>query len=135
MLARLYHRVGMGQKAIEVLEGHTTNYPEAADLTDSNILAELYIEGEQYDRAAALIRHAEQRLCVESGLPIDLTASTRFTHPSAVKTVLRDRDSVVEGHHRWMLPIRAANRLQSCAGEGWHVRDALGRRVHCIGHV
>lgn len=112
MLARLYHRVGMGQKAIEVLEAHTTNYPEAADLTDINILAELYIEGEQYEHAAALIRHAEQRLCVESGLPIDLTASTCSTAPLATNKVLRARTFVVEGHHLSMLPVSATDRFK-----------------------
>ena len=80
MLARLYHRVGMGQKAIEVLEAHTNKHPEAIDLTEINILAELYMEGEHFDRAAALIRSAEQQLCAESGLPIDLKASTSCVH-------------------------------------------------------
>lgn len=75
MLARLYHRVGAGQKAIEVLEGHMGSHPEATDLTDVNILAELYMEKEHFGKAVALIGQAEQRLCAGSGLPIDLAAS------------------------------------------------------------
>ncbi len=111
MLARLYHRMGMGQKAIEVLEAHTTEYPEAADLTDVNILAELYIEGEQYERAASLIRHAEQRLCMESGLPIDLTASTSFTNPLGQGSICRPGYLWLRGITSRCFLSRAADRF------------------------
>lgn len=73
MLARLYHRVDMGHKAMEVLKAHIDSYPEATDLTHVNILAELYMEEGKFEQAAGLISYVERELpCAQAGLPVDL---------------------------------------------------------------
>ncbi len=115
MLARLYHRVGMGQKATELLEAHTSKYPEAMDLTDINILSELYMEGGQYDRAAALIRSAQKQLCA-SGLPIDLTASIFMPLHQEPKYFARAALDAIAWQHLWCslrLVVRGAEQLCS----------------------
>jgi tetratricopeptide (TPR) repeat protein len=85
MLARLYHRLGMGQKAIDILETQVRDFPGATDLTHVNILAELYMDDAKYEQAAALISHADQLPCAQEGLPIDLTVN-EFLKCTAVGT-------------------------------------------------
>lgn len=74
MLARIYHNLEQPQKAITVLEAHLRKYPLATDPTHVNILAELYMDSQQHQKAVQLIQRAAEHVC-KSGLPIDLQVS------------------------------------------------------------
>ena len=73
MLARLHHRVGAPEKAAEVLEAQVREHPDTTDLTHINILAELFMDADNFEQAANLIRAAERMPCMQGGIPIDLT--------------------------------------------------------------
>ena len=73
MLARLHHRMGTPEQALQILEQQVQNFPDATDLTHINILAELLMDAGQHERAWGLIRRAEQLPCMQDGVPIDLT--------------------------------------------------------------
>lgn len=45
MVARLHHRAGDPQRAIETLEGHMFSHLDTTDLTHINMLGELYMSG------------------------------------------------------------------------------------------
>ena len=49
-----------------------TNYPESADLTHVNMLAELLIRGNQPRLVLDLIQQAAITLCGTDGVPIEL---------------------------------------------------------------
>ena len=73
MLARLHHRLGAPQRAMEALEAHAAAHPAGTDLTHVNILAELYMEAGRYGDTLGLIARARGEHCHGEGLPIDLT--------------------------------------------------------------
>eukprot|EP00191_Tetraselmis_sp_GSL018_P017842 CAMPEP_0177584482 /NCGR_PEP_ID=MMETSP0419_2-20121207/3923_1 /TAXON_ID=582737 /ORGANISM="Tetraselmis sp., Strain GSL018" /LENGTH=972 /DNA_ID=CAMNT_0019074031 /DNA_START=110 /DNA_END=3024 /DNA_ORIENTATION=- len=72
MLARLYHSLDEPWRAIRALEKHVDSFPQQTDLTDINMLCELYMQCQQYPQARGLIDRAEAVLCAVDGLPIDL---------------------------------------------------------------
>eukprot|EP00803_Ostreobium_quekettii_P007609 evm.model.scf_98.11 EVM.evm.TU.scf_98.11 scf_98:86739-94967(-) len=72
MLAKLYHRMGRSQAAVEVLEKFLLEYQAQTDLTHINILAELYLLQGRYSETSALIERTERVLCHGQLLPIDL---------------------------------------------------------------
>lgn len=70
---RLHHKLGQADRAMALLEAYLGQFPDEADLTHINILAELYMEAGKFASAADLIRRAEDRLCAGPGaLPVDL---------------------------------------------------------------
>ena len=70
---RLHHKLGQADRAVALLEAYLGQFPDEADLTHINILAELYMEAGKFASAADLIRRAEGRLCAGPGaLPVDL---------------------------------------------------------------
>ncbi|KAK9844168.1 hypothetical protein WJX81_006772 [Elliptochloris bilobata] len=72
--ARLHHKLGQAERAVGLLEAYLGQFPNAADLTHINMLAELYMEAGRFADAADLIQRAEARLCAGPGvLPVDLT--------------------------------------------------------------
>lgn len=42
--ARLHHKLGQAERAVALLEAFLCQFPDAADLTHINMLAELYME-------------------------------------------------------------------------------------------
>lgn len=71
-LARLHHRLGNAAEAKDTLQTHLHNYPTAVDLELINILAELYMNAEEWSLAVDNIQYANTQLCGPTGLPIDL---------------------------------------------------------------
>ena len=71
-LARLHHRLGNAAEAKDTLQTHLHNYPTAVDLELINILAELYMNAEEWNLAVDNIQYANTQLCGPTGLPIDL---------------------------------------------------------------
>ena len=71
-LARLHHRLGNAAEAKDTLQTHLHNYPTAVDLELVNILAELYMNAEEWSLAVDNIQYANTQLCGPTGLPIDL---------------------------------------------------------------
>ncbi|KAG2491648.1 hypothetical protein HYH03_010018 [Edaphochlamys debaryana] len=72
MLARLHHHRSEPLKAIQVLEAHVRDHPTAVNLTQINILAELYMDRGGYEEAHSLIQRTAPVLCGDSALPLDL---------------------------------------------------------------
>eukprot|EP00967_Tisochrysis_lutea_P012008 scaffold13513_cov22-Tisochrysis_lutea.AAC.1 len=62
MLARMYHRAGEPLKAIAELEQHIERNPDNFDMTDVNILAELYMQLGSFTETHALITRARQAI-------------------------------------------------------------------------
>ena len=83
-LARLHHRLGNALEAKDTLQTHLHNYPTAVDLELINILAELYMNAEEWSLAVDNIQYANTQLCGSTGLPIDL--QVRILHD--IKPVL-----------------------------------------------
>lgn len=71
-LARLHHSLGNAAEAKEALQTHLHSYPTAVDLELINILAELYMNTEEWSLAVDNIQYANAQLCGPTGLPIDL---------------------------------------------------------------
>ena len=71
-LARLHHRLGNAAEAKETLQSHLHSHPTAVDLELINILAELYMNAEEWTLAVDNIQYANAQLCGPTGLPIDL---------------------------------------------------------------
>ena len=71
-LARLHHRLGNAAEAKDTLQNHLHNYPTAVDLELINILAELYMNVQEWSLAVDNIQYANTQLCGPTGLPIDL---------------------------------------------------------------
>ena len=71
-LARLHHRLGNAAEAKDTLQTHLHNHPTAVDLELINILAELYMNAEEWSLAVDNIQYANTQLCGPTGLPIDL---------------------------------------------------------------
>lgn len=71
-LARLHHRLGNAAEAKDTLQSHLHSYPTAVDLELINILAELYMNAEEWTLAVDNIQYANAQLCGPTGLPIDL---------------------------------------------------------------
>ncbi|KAK9830261.1 hypothetical protein WJX72_010654 [[Myrmecia] bisecta] len=72
VLARLYHQLGQGERAVALLTHFMQDHAGETDLTHINMLAELHMERESWQEAATLVQRAEEALCEEGGLPIDL---------------------------------------------------------------
>ncbi|KAJ7521433.1 hypothetical protein O6H91_19G054300 [Diphasiastrum complanatum] len=73
MVAKMQHKNGQHQRAIQVLEKLIEENPTEADFTAVNLLAELYMEQGLHLSAIAQIDHARMRYCSGRGLPLDLT--------------------------------------------------------------
>ena len=71
MLAQIYHDLQKSDKAIAVLEAFLRQYPLETEPTHVNILAELYMEEKQFQKAVQLIQRSSEHVC-KTGLPIDL---------------------------------------------------------------
>lgn len=80
-LARLHHRLGNAAEAKDTLQTHLHNYPTAVDLELVNILAELYMNAEEWSLAVDNIQYANTQLCGPTGLPIDLQVGTLQVSP------------------------------------------------------
>ncbi|KAL3150393.1 hypothetical protein ABBQ32_000232 [Trebouxia sp. C0010 RCD-2024] len=70
--ARLHHRLGNAAEAKDILQTHLHSHPTAVDLELINILAELYMNAEEWRLAVDNIQYANTQLCGPTGLPIDL---------------------------------------------------------------
>lgn len=85
-LARLHHRLGNAAEAEDTLQTHLHNYPTAVDLELINILAELYMNAEEWSLAVDNIQYANSQLCGPTGLPIDLQVcichATKYLYPT-----------------------------------------------------
>ena len=87
-LARIHHTMGEPDKGIEVLEQFIRNHTLATPLNLFNILAELYMESEQYEKARSLIVRIDDQICKE-GLPIDLQVLPTLHLASAVQVAVQ----------------------------------------------
>lgn len=80
--------MGEPDKGIEVLEQFIRNHPLATPLNLFNILAELYMESKQYEKARDLIVRINEQICKE-GLPIDLQVFCILHLASAVQVAVQ----------------------------------------------
>ena len=71
MLARIYHNLDKPEKAIKVLEQFIGKHPLVTEPSHVNVLAELYMDAEEYGKAVQLVERAADHIC-KQGLPIDL---------------------------------------------------------------
>ena len=62
----------------DILQTHLHSHPTAVDLELINILAELYMNAEEWSLAVDNIQYANTQLCGSTGLPIDLQVCTLY---------------------------------------------------------
>ena len=65
--ARLHHRLGNAAEAKDILQSHLHSHPTAVDLELINILAELYMNAEEWSLAVDNIQYANTQLCGPTG--------------------------------------------------------------------
>ncbi|KAL2633355.1 hypothetical protein R1flu_004834 [Riccia fluitans] len=94
MVARMHHKTGNCDRAIQVLEKLIEEYPGESDLTAVNLLAELLMERGQFATAIAHIDHAATLNCPDQNLPIDLSIKAGICH--AYLGNLEDAESYFE---------------------------------------
>lgn len=94
MLARLYHHLQQPDKACEALEEHVLKFPLSIAATHINILAELYMESKDYQKAADLIQKNMHLVTTESEPLIDL----QVRKPHSFNTNLRSLFNVMKSH-------------------------------------
>ncbi|KAL3694342.1 hypothetical protein R1sor_007993 [Riccia sorocarpa] len=81
MVARMHHKTGNCDRAIQVLERLIEEYPAESDLTAVNLLAELLMERGQFATAIAHIDHAAtMNGNPDQNLPIDLSIKAGICH-------------------------------------------------------
>ena len=78
MVARLFHRLKQPEKACLALEKHISSFPLAAKATHVNILAELYMEGKDHQKAAELMEQTASMISTDATLPIDILVGHAF---------------------------------------------------------
>ncbi|BBN06711.1 general transcription factor 3C polypeptide 3 (transcription factor C subunit 4) [Marchantia polymorpha subsp. ruderalis] len=94
MVAKMHHKTGQCERAIQVLEKLVEEHPAEADLTAVNLLAELLMESGQFATAIAHIDHASTLYCPDQHLPIDLSTKAGICH--AYLGNLEDAESFFE---------------------------------------
>lgn len=83
MLAHLYHEQEQPRKAMEVLEKHLREQQLSTDFTHANMLAELYMEDRQFEKAFQLIRNTITLYCPgDAAIPLDLQVRSHRARPA-----------------------------------------------------